>query len=119
MSQLLLYSSDKGSGNALHRLLNNHNFNLTLLQKTEELVEKIRFGQADVVVLDLNSISCLYSELRIFFEMAEDIPVVILTPYDLCAQEIKNIPQNELCHFLSKPISTTQLEKLLTELISL
>lgn len=118
MSQLLLYSSDKNSGNALYRLLNNHNFDLVLLRETRELVEKIRFGQADVVVLDINSIGCLYSELSDFFEMAEDIPVVILTPYDLCAQEIKNIPQNELCYFMSKPISTKQLEELLTKLLS-
>ena len=117
MSELLLYSSNKNTGKALCRLLNKHNFVPVLLKTTEDLLEKIRFGQADVVVLDITSISLLCSELYDFFEMAEDIPIIILTPYDIFAQEIKHIRKKEHCYFIVKPISTDKLANLLNELL--
>ncbi len=118
MTNLLIYNPDKSSGNALCTLLRRRDLKPIHHTKAEDILEKVRFGAASILVLDfssLSSMSALTKDIEEILEFVEKIPVIILSPYSHEEAEMKML-QKQGYYIMEKPVSLEKLVSLIQKL---
>lgn len=113
---LVVYAPQKIEGQALCRLLRRRSLNPQLFQKVgADLLENARFGKIGVIILDLSSLPDIDEDIEVVLEMAQDVPVIMLTPYVADAPELQPY-QRRGYHTLEKPIVMERLLSLVQKL---
>lgn len=111
----MIYNPDKSSGNALCNLLRRRDLKPIHCTKAEDILQKIRFGAAAILVLDFSSLpsmSALTKDIEEILELVEKIPVIILSPYSHEESEMKLL-QKQGYYIMEKPIVLEKLVALI------
>ena len=115
MLELVVYAPEKIAGKALCQLLEKRNFQPKYLQKQEDLLDAIRYGLVNVVILDMSSPMDVSRDLEDI--IGDDLAVIIVTPYVLEEEELAYY-KNHGFYMLEKPIILNDLTKLICQVFS-
>jgi DNA-binding NtrC family response regulator len=108
MGALLVYTPEKIAGVALCRLLKLRHVNAVYYETPEKALEQIRFGVVDIIILDFPSTSMKIQDMEDILTFAEEIPVILLTPYSMDDKEVQHF-QNRGYHIIEKPVCMDSL----------
>ncbi len=115
MGELLVYARNDIAGKALCQLLRMRDLKPIALIGMEDLIEKIRFGLGDIVILDLPSIATMREDLNDLLNISSETSVIMLTPYGTEDKELE-IFRREGYYFFPKPICINDLIALIGQL---
>lgn len=115
MGELVIYAPQKAAGQALCRLLERQKFQPRYLQSLEDLLDKLRFGYGGIIILDISSALEMNEELDNVLKLAEEIPIILVSPYGSDEQELTRF-KGRGYHFIEKPISIPKLVELIRSL---
>ncbi len=117
MDNLLVYNPDKVAGTALCSLLKFRKLNPIYSDNLEEIIQKIRFINSGVLIIDgssLSSILTAISDIQPFITSFE-ISIILLTPLSQNEKETQNLIQQGYL-ILEKPIKLQELVALIKKL---
>ncbi len=113
---LAIYAPEKIEGQTLCKLLRRRWFEPKCFQSADqELMESARFGQIAMIILDLSCLPDLDQDMEAILEMAQDVPVIMLTPYATTAHELSSFHQRGY-HVMEKPIVLESLVALMHQI---
>ena len=115
MGILAVYVPEKIAGQALCQLLKRRSLTPQYFQDTDALLEDVRFGLVDLIVLDLSAIPRVSKDLAAILAILHDIPVIMVTPYATTEKETANFRDNGY-HLLEKPIRLDEMVRLIQTL---
>lgn len=115
MSELMIYTPEKRAGQALSLLLKRRLLAPLYSSNLDDLLDSVRFGRANVIVLDLSSTPEIDCALEEVLDMAEGTSIIMVTPYATNEDVLERFHQRGY-HILEKPICLDQLVALIQKL---
>ena len=118
MGDLVVYAPDKIAGIVLCRFLKKRDMEPFYYNDEEDFLKKIRFGIAEIIILDFSSFSSMCEIVRDIENImiyTQGIPVIIITPYSSNEKELAHF-NNKGYHIIEKPVCIEHLASLISQL---